>query len=274
MLGGATGQIGDPSGKSMDRPHLEKSHIQGNLDALHSQVSSVLASTRGTEEHPIRILNNTEWTEKLSCIQFFREVGRHFRVAHMLARDSVKSRLDNGGTSINSNMSINGLGYHEFSYMCFQALDYAHLFETKNVNLQIGGQDQWGNMMSGLDLIQKRNSFKTNTEKTISRENVPDSSGIVVQEYGLKAHVLTNPLLTTPSGEKYGKSAGNAVWLDPNLSSPFDFYQYFLKIPDDSIEKHLKYFTFFSLDEIQRIMLKNQVFLPCFECLGSIDFVS
>jgi len=214
ILGGGTGMIGDPSGRSQERNLLNESQLQHNLNCIKPQVAKIVGKT-------CQLVSNLDWLAKLSMIDFLRDVGKHFSVNAMLQRDSVKTRLETRD---------DGISFTEFSYMLLQAYDFLWLYEHKNCTLQIGGSDQWGNIVSGADLIRRK---------------FPDR----VPAFG-----MTNHLLMTSSGAKFGKTAAGAVWLDPQKTSPYEFYQYWLNAEDADVEKYLKYFTFLSLKEIAEII--------------------
>nr|CCA26043.1 unnamed protein product [Albugo laibachii Nc14] len=219
LIGGATGMIGDPSGRAQERSLLSDAMVQSNAKSLLNGLSNVLdlsGSTTGAI-----VLNNADWHGKMTVMDWMRHVGRHFRINKMLARENVKRRLE----------SENGISFLEFSYQLFQAYDFLHLYRQYDCHAQLGGSDQWGNIVGGCDLIKKST--------------------------GKEAFGLTLPLLKTVSGEKYGKSAGNALWLDSKKTSVFEFYQYFLRVQDCDVENHLKCFTFMELDEIHRIVLEH-----------------
>ncbi|KAJ9070345.1 tyrosyl-tRNA synthetase, variant 2 [Entomophthora muscae] len=223
LIGGATGTIGDPSGKNTERPLLEPEKLNANQKSLEDQISNFFeraVSHLNLRQTPTLVLNNIEWLGKISALEFFTLTGRHARLSTMLAKDSVKGRLD----------SPQGLSFTEFSYQLFQAHDFWHLHQNYDCQLQVGGQDQWGNILAGIDLIHKR------------RSNPKDAFG------------FTTPLLTTSSGEKIGKSAGNALWLDPKLTSPFQFYQYFMKIPDAELQRLFLSFTFVEPEAVHKIL--------------------
>ena len=221
LVGGATGMIGDPTGKSEERNLLDAEAITRNVDGLRTQLRGLLdrALTMHAEAlpeapssgaTPIPIVNNADWIAPWSFIDFLRDVGKHFRVNVMLSKDSVKDRLE---------QPERGLSYTEFSYMLIQGYDFQHLYDQFDCTLQIGGSDQWGNITAGTDLIGRTH----------------DQS---------RAFGMTMPLLTTPDGRKFGKSEGNAVWLDPARTSPYEFYQYWVNQPDEMIPVLLRYFTF------------------------------
>ncbi len=225
LVGGATGRIGDPSGKATERSLLSEAQIEANLKGIHAQLQTILA--RALSMHPegvtagddasaqIPIVNNHDWLGPWSFIDFLREVGKHFRVNTMLAKDSVRSRLEN---------REQGISYTEFSYMLIQGFDFYHLFTERGCALQIGGSDQWGNITAGTELIRRKS--------------------------GESAFGLTMPLLTTASGQKLGKTEKGAVWLDPERTSPYEFYQYWINRPDADVPMLLRTFTFLSKEVI------------------------
>ncbi|CAF4922071.1 unnamed protein product [Pieris macdunnoughi] len=228
LLGGATGYIGDPSGKNTDRIALQSNIIQENINGLKNNLDEVFENHKKyiwSDERklkPIKIVNNETWYREINSIQFVSEIGRNFRMGTMLLKQSVQSR-------INSEV---GMSFTEFSYQIFQAYDWLHLLKEFNCKFQIGGSDQMGNISAGHDLISR-----------ITKHSV----------YG-----LTLPLVTTEEGDKFGKSAGNAIWLDPNKTSPYSLYQFFIRTKDSEVEKLLKLFTFYSLGEIKDIMFKHK----------------
>ncbi|KDO34878.1 tyrosyl-tRNA synthetase [Saprolegnia parasitica CBS 223.65] len=216
LVGGATGMIGDPSMRSDERVMLTAEAVDANASRLMKSLENVLdfdSPTTGAV-----VANNMAWHGKMSAVDWMRDCGRFARVNAMLARDSVKRRLE----------SDHGLSFLEFSYQLFQAYDFLHLHRHYNCFVQVGGSDQWGNIVSGTDMVRKAD--------------------------GKEVYGVTLPLLTTASGEKYGKSAGNAIWLDAAKTSTFDFYQYFIRSEDADVPMLLKTFTFLSLDEIQAIL--------------------
>lgn len=219
LVGGATGQVGDPSGKATDRVLLSQDTIEANLEAIKGQISTVLYNARalhiGESPSPIcpLVLNNDDWMSTWSFIDFLRTIGSHFRVNQMLAKDSVRQRLEERDQ---------GISYTEFSYMLIQAFDFLHLFSTHKCSLQVGGSDQWGNITEGINLIHKKLSKR--------------------------AHGITFPLLTDSTGKKMGKTEKGAVWL--NLA-PVDFFQFWRNVPDSDVIDLLKKLTFLPLDSIQ-----------------------
>jgi tyrosyl-tRNA synthetase len=218
LVGGATGLIGDPSGKSEERQLLQEDTVQTNLNGI----SAVLQKCLGSD---VKVVNNYDWYKDMSAIHFLRNVGKHFRIGSMLAKDSVKTRLSrttDAGPEDNS-----GLSFTEFSYQILQAYDFYHLYQKENCKIQLGGSDQWGNITAGTELIRRR---------------------LQQEAYG-----ITTPLLTTSSGKKFGKSEGNAIWLSDAKTSAYDFYQFFMRTEDSDVIKLLKYFTFLPLDRITEI---------------------
>lgn len=215
LVGGATGLIGDPSGRDTERSMLSADDVAKNVEAIGTQLRRLL-SFDGPDG--ARMVNNYDWTAPMTFIEWLRDVGRHFSVNNMIAKDSVKRRLEN---------REQGISYTEFSYQLLQAHDFLHLFRAHECRLQIGGNDQWGNIVAGTDLIGK-----------VERK---------------RAYGFTVPLLTTSTGDKFGKSAGNAVWLDPALTSPYQMYQWWLQTDDRDVGRWLRTFTFLPLAEIAEI---------------------
>ena len=213
VVGGATGMIGDPSGRSSERNMLDEATLQHNVDGIHAQLARLLAFN--TSKTGAMITNNIEWTQGVTFISFLRDVGRHLTVNYMTAKDSVKSRLDGG----------EGLSYTEFSYMLLQAFDFVELARRHDCRLQVGGSDQWGNITAGTELQRKMGGC---------------------QLFGLVA-----PLLLDSTGQKMGKtSTGERIWLDPKLTTPFAFYQYWLNRTDEEAPRLLR---MFSLEPLERI---------------------
>ncbi|XP_073996669.1 tyrosine--tRNA ligase, mitochondrial isoform X2 [Rhodnius prolixus] len=226
LLGGATGRIGDPSGRSKERDEQQKDVIKQNIHSLNKNLTRLFENHQqyfmsGKTLNPIRIIDNLTWYENKNAVDFISSIGRHFRMGTMLSRTSVESRLQ----------SEAGMSYTEFSYQVFQAFDWLHLFKNYNCRFQVGGSDQMGNIMSGYDLISK--------------------------VLGKAVYGLTLPLIKSEAGDKFGKTAGNAVWLDANMTSCFDFYQYFIRIPDAQVEQLLKLLTFMKLGEITDLMNRH-----------------
>jgi tyrosyl-tRNA synthetase len=214
LMGGGTGLIGDPSGKRNERPLLSKDQIRENLQRQRDQMSRLL-DFDARDSHA-QVLNNADWLVKESLVDFLRDVGKHFTVNVMLQKESVQARLDGG------------ISYTEFSYMLLQAYDFLHLFRSKQCTIQVGGSDQWGNITAGIDLIRRVE--------------------------GGEAHGLVAPLVTTTSGAKFGKSEAGAIWLDPTMTSPYKFYQFWINTDDRDVEAYLKLFTLLSQDEITALL--------------------
>ena len=210
VVGGGTGLIGDPSGKSSERNILSKESIQENLDSIKSQLEKFLDFSESIK-NPAVILNNAEWLEKINYLDFLRDTGKHFTINYMMKKESVKSRLSRD----------TGISYTVFSYMNLQAYDYLYLYENYNCILQMGGSDQLGNIIAGVDLINKKN---------------PGNSSPL-------AHGIVFPLITSNSGEKFGKTAGSAPTLDPKETSPYKLYQFFINTTDEDVINYIKYFT-------------------------------
>ncbi|KAI9636133.1 tyrosine-tRNA ligase [Dioszegia hungarica] len=257
IIGGATGSIGDPSGRSTERNALASDELDRNVRGITDQVErffqlgSEYAGRRGgyeraVDEDAIRgeleVLNNLEWTQGVGLLDFLRTVGKMARVNVMLARDSVKNRLS----------SDSGISYTEFTYQLLQASDFLHLYRTRNCTIQLGGSDQWGNIVAGIDLIKRMAADE-------ARQDVQDGSGLEEGKGREPAYGLTIPLLTTSSGEKFGKSAGNAVWLDQQRTSVSDFYQFFLRSTDEDVERYLRIFSWLKVDEIDELMTQHFV---------------
>ncbi|MCU6713012.1 tyrosine--tRNA ligase [Paenibacillus sp. J5C_2022] len=219
LIGGATGTIGDPSGRQSERSLQTLEEIQKNVEALTNQMKKLFLTEGDTG---MRIVNNYDWTHKINVIEFLRDYGKNFNINTMLAKDVVASRLDSG------------ISFTEFSYQILQSLDYLHLYQHEDVQLQIGGSDQWGNITAGLDLIRR----KEGTEA--------------------KAFGLTIPLMLKADGTKFGKTAGGAVWLDPQKTTPYEFYQFWANTDDRDVVKYLKYFTFLSKERIEELEEKVQ----------------
>lgn len=217
LIGGATGTIGDPSGRQTERSLQTLEQVQANVDALTAQMKKLFV-TEG--DNQIRLVNNYDWTHKINVIEFLRDYGKNFSINTMLAKDVVSSRLDSG------------ISFTEFSYQILQSLDYLHLFRNEDVQLQIGGSDQWGNITSGLDFIRKKEGAEA------------------------KAFGLTIPLMLKADGTKFGKTACGAVWLDPKKTTPYEFYQFWANSDDRDVVKYLKYFTFLEKEQIDELAQK------------------
>jgi tyrosyl-tRNA synthetase len=215
VVGGGTGLIGDPSGKTVERQLLTIDKVEENVAGIRAQLSRFLDFTSTTA--PARLVNNADWLTTLGAIGFMRDIGKHFSVNAMLAKDSVKRRIE----------SEDGITYTEFSYSLLQAYDFLELFDRFNCTLQMGGSDQWGNITAGMDLIRRVR--------------------------GAKAHGLVLPLITTASGTKFGKTETGTIWLDPALTKPYEFYQFWLNSDDRDAVKYLKFFTFLDRSEIDEL---------------------
>jgi tyrosyl-tRNA synthetase len=214
LVGGATGLVGDPSGKSEERTLNSTEIVEGWVSRIRKQVSAFLDFD--APKNPATVVNNLDWTSPLSAIEFLRDIGKHFSVNQMLSKDSVSVRLEGGGIS-----------YTEFSYQVLQSYDFLELYRRNNCTLQVGGSDQWGNIVAGLDLIRR----------------VEQGSG----------HALTVPLLMKADGTKFGKTAGGSVWLDPEMTSPYSFFQFWLNSDDKDVVNFLKVFSFKSHEEITEL---------------------
>lgn len=213
LIGGGTGMIGDPSGRTSERTLNDESVVHGFTESLRNQLAGLLDFDSGENAAVAR--NNHDWLSNITIIDFLRDAGKHFTVNYMLAKDSVASRIEHG------------ISYTEFSYMLLQSYDFAQLYEEENCSLQIGGSDQWGNITAGLEFIRR-------------------SRG----EEEINAFGLTVPLITKADGTKFGKTAGGAIWLDPEKTSPYEFYQFWYNTDDRDVVKFLRYFTFLDQEEI------------------------
>ena len=220
LVGGGTGMIGDPSGKTVERQLLTREQVEENVAGIREQLGRFLEFDG---PHAARLIDNHEWLGGLGLIEFLRDVGKHFTVNYMLAKDSVARRLEQEV----------GLSVTEFSYMLLQAYDYLVLHDRYGCVLQMGGSDQWGNITAGMELIRRTR--------------------------GTHVHGIVMPLVTTASGVKFGKSEAGTVWLDAERTSPFRFYQFWLNAEDADVDRYLKYFTFLPLDEIARVAAEHGV---------------
>ncbi len=215
LVGGGTGMIGDPSGKSSERPLLAPDQVADYSTRIRDQLARYLAF-----EGPAaaQLVNNADWLGAMTLIEYLRDIGKHFSINVMLAKESVRARLED---------REHGISYTEFSYMVLQATDYLHLYDALGCTVQVGGNDQWGNLIAGVDLIRR------------ARE--------------AHVHAMTLPLITSASGAKFGKSEGNALYLDPAMTSPYEMYQYWINLDDRDVGHYLRIFTFLSLEEIAEI---------------------
>lgn len=219
LVGGATGMIGDPSGKTAERSLLTRDEVAANVAGIRAQMELLLDVGGATG---VEIVDNNDWFEGVGYIEFLRDIGKHFTVNQMVAKESVKRRME----------SEVGISYTEFSYMLLQSYDFLKLFETKGCKLQCGGSDQWGNITAGMDLVHR--------------------------VAGSSVHGITYPLLMNSSGTKFGKSEQGNVWLDPKRTSPYRFYQFWLNTEDSDVISHLKFFTFLGQEEIAAIAEKTE----------------
>ena len=219
LVGGATGMIGDPSGKSTERNFLDEKTLRHNQEAIKSQLAHFLDFDSG-EKNAAVLVNNYDWMKDFSFLDFIRDVGKHITVNYMMAKDSVKNRI--------SAESSDGMSFTEFTYQLVQGYDFLHLFKAHDCTIQMGGSDQWGNITTGTELIRRVGNGK--------------------------GFAITCPLITKSDGSKFGKSEGGNVWLDAKRTSPYKFYQYWLNSSDDDAEKYIKIFTFLEEDEIKSLI--------------------
>ena len=222
LVGGATGMIGDPSGKSQERNLLDSETLYHNQEAIKKQVSKFL-DFDGNEPNKAELVNNYDWMKDFKFLDFAREIGKHITVNYMMAKESVKKRLNGEARD--------GLSFTEFTYQLLQGYDFLHLYETKNCKLQMGGSDQWGNITTGTELIRRTN--------------------------GGEAFALTCPLITKADGGKFGKTESGNIWLDPRYTSPYKFYQFWLNVSDEDAVKYIKIFTFVGKDEIEALTAEH-----------------
>ena len=222
LIGGATGMIGDPSGKSAERNLLTEETLRHNQACINAQLSKFL-DFDSDAPNAAELVNNYDWMKGFSFLDFAREIGKHITVNYMMAKDSVKRRLNGEARD--------GLSFTEFTYQLLQGYDFLHLYETKNCKLQMGGSDQWGNITTGTELIRRKN--------------------------GGDAFALTCPLITKADGGKFGKTESGNVWLDPRYTSPYKFYQFWLNVSDDDAAKYIKIFTFISREEIESLIAEH-----------------
>lgn len=213
IVGGGTGMIGDPSGKTAERQLLTLEKLEENLQGIKKQLSLFLDFN--AKENPAQIINNADWLVPISMMEFLRDIGKHYTTNYMRAKDSVRKREEDG------------LSFTEFSYMLLQAYDYLVLHEKHNCTVQMGGSDQWGNIVAGIDLIGKKT--------------------------GKQAYGLTFPLVTSSAGVKFGKTESGTIWLDASLTSPYKFYQFWLNTPDEDVIKYLKFFSWLDIKEINEL---------------------
>ncbi len=223
LVGGATGMIGDPSGKSVERNLLTEEVLAHNIAGIKKQLAKFL-DFESTAPNRAELVNNYDWMKEFSFLSFIRDIGKHITVNYMMAKDSVKKRFD-------PNENTDGMSFTEFSYQLLQGYDFLHLYQEKNLTLQMGGSDQWGNITTGTELIRRI--------------------------AGGKAYALTCPLITKADGTKFGKSEGGNVWLDPEKTSPYKFFQYWINTSDADAERYIKIFTMLSKEEINSLIAQH-----------------
>jgi tyrosyl-tRNA synthetase len=219
LVGGATGMIGDPSGKSQERNLLSEDELRKNENGLKKQLAKFLNFEDG--ENQALLVNNYDWMKEFSFLEFIRDIGKHITVNYMMAKDSVKKRI--------SADSKSGMSFTEFSYQLVQGTDFLHLYQNENCRLQMGGSDQWGNIITGTELIRRKLGHEHNV------------------------FAITCPLITKADGSKFGKTESGNVWLDPEKTSPYEFYQFWLNVSDEDAAKYIKIFTLFSKEEIEKL---------------------
>lgn len=223
LVGGATGMIGDPSGKSAERNLLDEKTLRHNQEAIKKQLAKFLDFDSDVPNRA-ELVNNYDWTKDVTFLDFAREIGKHITVNYMMAKDSVQKRLNGEARD--------GLSFTEFTYQLLQGFDFLHLYQEKNCKLQLGGSDQWGNITTGSELIRRKT--------------------------GGEAFALTCPLITKADGGKFGKTESGNVWLDARYTSPYKFYQFWLNVSDADAEKYLKIFTFLSKEEIEQLVREHE----------------
>ena len=223
LVGGATGMIGDPSGKSAERNLLDEATLRHNQEAIKKQLAKFLDFDSDVPNRA-ELVNNYDWTKDVTFLDFAREIGKHITVNYMMAKDSVKKRLNGEARD--------GLSFTEFTYQLLQGFDYYTLYKDRGCRLQLGGSDQWGNITTGTELIRRK--------------------------LGGEAYALTCPLITKADGGKFGKTESGNVWLDPERTSPYKFYQFWLNVSDSDAEKYLKIFTFLTKEEIEALVAEHE----------------
>jgi len=223
LVGGATGMVGDPSGKSEERNLLDEETLAKNVAGVKAQLERFL-NFDNTTENAAQLVNNYDWMKEISIIEFVRDIGKHITVNYMMAKDSVKKRLDSD--------SQTGMSFTEFTYQLFQGYDFYHLYKEKDCKLQMGGSDQWGNITTGTELIRRK------------------AQG--------KAYAITCKLITKADGSKFGKTAGGNIWLDANRTSPYKYYQYWLNCADEDAENYIKIFTFLDKETIETLIAEHK----------------
>ena len=225
LVGGATGMIGDPSGKSQERNLLDEKTLRHNQECLKAQLAKFLDFESDAKNRAI-LVNNYDWMKEFSFLEFIRDIGKHITVNYMMAKDSVKKRISGEGNS--------GMSFTEFSYQLVQGYDFLHLYEHEGCRLQMGGADQWGNITTGTELIRRK----------LGHEN--------------DAFALTCPLITKADGSKFGKTESGNVWLDPEKTSPYEFYQFWMNVSDEDAERYVKIFTLLSRSAIENLIKEHR----------------
>lgn len=223
LVGGATGMIGDPSGKSSERNLLDEKTLRHNQEAIKKQLAHFLDFESDADNAAV-LVNNYDWMKEFSFLEFIRDVGKHITVNYMMAKDSVKNRISSDDSE--------GMSFTEFTYQLVQGYDFLHLYKANNCSIQMGGSDQWGNITTGTELIRRIG--------------------------GGKGYAITCPLITKSDGSKFGKSEGGNVWLDANRTSPYKFYQYWLNSSDEDAEKYIKIFTFLKEEDINSLIAEHK----------------
>jgi tyrosyl-tRNA synthetase len=224
LVGGATGMVGDPSGKSAERQFLDENVLRENQEGIKAQLAKFLDFESG--DNAAEMVNNYDWFKEMGFLQFLREVGKYLTINYMSSKDSVKNRI------------TTGISYTEFTYQLLQGYDFYHLYKNHGVRLQMGGSDQWGNITTGTELIRRKEA-----------NDGSDAEG----EVTYSAYALTTPLVTKPDGTKFGKSESGNVWLDPEMTSPYQFYQFWINQSDEVCERLIRVFTLLSKEEIERL---------------------
>lgn len=224
LVGGATGMIGDPSGKSEERVLIDEETLNNNIAGIKNQLDKFLDFSDQCQ-YQAKIVNNYDWMKEYSFLAFIRNIGKHLTVNYMMAKDSVKKRMDSESKS--------GMSFTEFSYQLVQATDFWHLYCSNNCKIQFGGSDQWGNITSGIELIRRKE--------------------------GGEAHGVTCPLITKSDGKKFGKTEKGNIWLDKNKTSPYRFYQFWLNVSDDDAERYIKIFTLLNKEEIDNLIQEHRL---------------
>ncbi|MGD9558457.1 MAG: tyrosine--tRNA ligase, partial [Mangrovibacterium sp.] len=223
LIGGATGMIGDPSGKSQERNLLDEPTLRHNQECIKKQLARFL-DFESDIPNAAEMVNNYDWMKDFSFLEFIRDIGKHITVSYMMSKDSVKKRIGEEGSA--------GMSFTEFSYQLVQGTDFLHLYREKNCKLQMGGSDQWGNITTGTELIRRKE--------------------------GGAAFAMTCPLITKADGTKFGKTESGNVWLDPALTSPYKFYQFWLNTSDEDAERYVKIFTLLSKAEVDDLVRRHR----------------